>query len=290
MNFSVIVPTYNRLELLKKTLHTLFSQQYEGYEIIVVNDGSTDGTHEFLSTLSAKSGIRYLHHPNCGLAASRKAGLNAAQGTYVAFLDDDCIVPSDWLQKFEHHFHEDKIAGIGGRAVNGNSSNLFAAANDMINEYLKSAVNHPGVTVPFLTGNNIAYRRDILNRVGGPDARFRMGAEDRDLLLRVVSVGGTMMYDPEITVMHYNDSDFRRFVKHQYDQGKGSQLYYRVHRHAAVRPRPYSLGVYAGLLGHPFRSDSFSKAVALCCLIIVAQLAVAAGYVAGLLACAAGKR
>jgi len=289
MNFSVIVPTYNRLELLKKTLESLFSQQLEGYEIIVVNDGSTDGTHEFLSTLSAESRIRYCHHPNCGLAASRRAGVNAARGTYVAFTDDDCVAPSDWLQKIEGHFRDERVAGIGGRAVTGNPSNLFAAANDLINEYLKSAVNRPGVIVPFLTGNNIAYRRDILNRVGGPDRRFRMGAEDRDLLLRVVSAGGTIMFDPEITVIHYNDSNFRRFVKHQYDQGKGSHLYYKLHRHAAVSPRPLSLGVYWGMLVRPFRLHSFPRATALSSLIIVAQLSVAAGYIAGMLAYAEGK-
>ncbi|HUL43491.1 MAG TPA: glycosyltransferase family A protein [Bacteroidota bacterium] len=284
MNFSVIVPTYNRLELLKKTLESLLSQNYEGFEIIVVNDGSTDGTHEFLSRLSRESRIRYVCQPNSGLAASRRAGLEIARGRYVAFTDDDCVTPPDWLQKFDRHFQGEQIAGVGGSALTGNPANLFAAANDMINEYFKSAVNYSGVLLPFLTGNNISYSREFLNGVGGPDSRFRMGAEDRDLLLRVVSAGGTVTYDPAIAVVHHNDSNFLSFVKHQYHQGKGSHLYYTLHRQTALRPRRFSSAVYRGLLARPFKSNPFPKALAFFCLIILAQCAVLSGYVAAALA------
>src|ERR1700690_4626830 len=109
VKFSVIVPTYNRIELLKKTLESLFCQNFKDYEVIVVNDGSSDGTDEYLSRLSEASRVKYIHHANCGLAATRQAGLQDARGTYIAFTDDDCVVPSDWLQKIHDAFQQHDV-------------------------------------------------------------------------------------------------------------------------------------------------------------------------------------
>src|SRR5208283_4057898 len=280
MKFSVIVPTYNRIELLKKTLESLFRQNFKEYEVIVVNDGSSDGTNEYLSRLSEGSRIKYVHHANSGLAATRQAGLQCAGGEYIAFTDDDCVVPSDWLRKIHDAFQQHHVSGIGGPTVTGNPSNPYSQANDMINNYFKSAINRSGTDVPFLTGNNVAYTRESLEKVGGPDQRFRMGAEDRDLLFRIVQAGGTMIYDPSIVVTHYNDADFLRFVKHQFDLGKGSYLFYRVNKQSAKKPAKISLRVYLGLMLHPFGRYRFDRALYLSFLTLLAQAAVAAGFAA----------
>jgi len=278
MEFSVIVPTYNRIELLKKTLESLFRQNFKDYEVIVVNDGSSDGTHEYLSELSETSHFTYVHHANSGLAATRLAGLQHAGGEYIAFTDDDCIVPSDWLEKLHDAFQRHGIAGVGGSTVTGDPSNPYAQANDMINNYFKSAMNNAGTEVPFLTGNNVAYTRACLEKVGGPDKRFRMGAEDRDLLFRVVQAGGTMIYDPSIVVTHYNDADFAQFVKHQFEFGKGSYLYYASHSRSAKKPARIPARLYFGLFVHPFGRYRFGRALYLSFLTVLAQAAVTVGF------------
>jgi len=162
--------------------------------------------------------------------------------------------------------------------VTGDPSNPYAQANDMINNYFKSAMNNAGTEVPFLTGNNVAYTRACLEKVGGPDKRFRMGAEDRDLLFRVVQAGGTMIYDPSIVVTHYNDADFAQFVKHQFEFGKGSYLYYASHSRSAKKPARIPARLYFGLFVHPFGRYRFGRALYLSFLTVLAQAAVTVGF------------
>ena len=85
--FSVIIPTFNRCERLLRAVTSSLAQRYEDYEIIVVDDGSTDGTKDALATITGP--IRFFQQPNRGPAAARSAGVRAARGNYVAFLDSD---------------------------------------------------------------------------------------------------------------------------------------------------------------------------------------------------------
>lgn len=279
VTFSVIVPTFNRLHLLKKTLESLFRQDFTDFEVIVVNDGGTDGTTEYLKELEAQANITGITQPNAGLAATRRRGLQAAQGSFIAFTDDDCVVPVDWLSRIHRAFQSSGAAGIGGATETGNPGNPYALVNDIMHNYFKRHhASRPG-SAPFLTGNNVAYRRDALERAGGPDPRFRMGAEDRDLAWRVSASGGTIVYDPSIVVRHFNDSDFPRYLRQQYRYGVGSALYYAESgRGGASRPAPASIGAYLGLLVEPFRHAGMFRAFFHSFLIVAGQVAVIAGF------------
>src|ERR1700730_10501356 len=87
MLFSIVIPTYNRADLLPCAIASVQGQQFTDYEIIVVDDGSQDGTREYLQGLEPQ--IRYLRQENGGPGAARNAGICAARGDYVAFLDSD---------------------------------------------------------------------------------------------------------------------------------------------------------------------------------------------------------
>src|SRR5437764_665227 len=97
---SAVVPTYNRREILAKTLPTLFAQTFlmEEYEIVVVVDGSTDGTLEWLHSLRPPMPMCILSQANRGLAAAKNAGISAAQGEVVLFVDDDILCDSGLIQ------------------------------------------------------------------------------------------------------------------------------------------------------------------------------------------------
>src|SRR5689334_2868499 len=97
--FSVIVPTYNRVALLAKTLESLFRQEYPDVEIIVVNDGSSDGTDAYLTDLASQGRIVYAKHLNSGPSVARHLGMTKAKGDLIAFTDDDCVAPPDWLSR-----------------------------------------------------------------------------------------------------------------------------------------------------------------------------------------------
>jgi GT2 family glycosyltransferase len=282
--FSVIVPTYNRLTLLKKTLGSLFLQDFPDYEIIVVNDGGTDGTAEFIDGLAREGRLTAISHPNAGLAATRQKGLTAARGEFIAFTDDDCVVPTDWLTRYHEAFKKTGAAGIGGATETGNRRNAYAFVNDIVHNHFKRAfaaaatTGTPGGT-PFLTGNNVAYRRDALEKAGGPDPRFRMGAEDRDLAYRVSATGGLVVYEPSIVVRHFNDSDFARYLRQQFRYGVGSYLFYSESGKGGRRPGAASIGTYASLLIAPFGETGFFNAIFLSLLIVAGQIAVACGFV-----------
>lgn len=283
MTFSVIVPTFNRLASLRSTLESLFEQDFDDFEIIVVNDGSRDGTGEYLEGLASVGKILYHYHPNAGLAASRLAGLRIASGTYVAFTDDDCILPSDWLSRLHRDFQIYPVACVGGAARPDGHASLVARSNDLINNFFKNDLNGRGDRIPFITGNNAAFRADILKKVGGPDPRFRMGAEDRDLVTRIVLAGGRIHYDPDLLVDHRNEAGLGEFLRHQFEQGKGSALYYRLHPRGAARRFSIPLRTYLRLLICPFRRAGLLRAAGLALLTVCAQAAVAAGYLSAML-------
>lgn len=279
--FSVIVPTYNRIPLLQQTLESLFRQDYSNYEIIVVSDGSNDGTDEYLARLQERARIKFLRQENQGPAIARNRGIDCAQGKYVAFTDDDCVVPTDWLSRFCRKFQEDDaIAGIGGVAETGDTRNLCAAANDMIVNFLKKNLNVASGASIFLTSNNAAYKKSSLEKIGGFYKGFRIGAEERDLNFRLEQAQELLVYDPTQIVLHKNDATLFQFLRHQYDQGKGSFLFYQ---HARVnfgrRPPLIPLRVYLGLLVHPFRSRRIGDALILAMLVLLAQMAVTVGYI-----------
>lgn len=278
MTFSVIVATYNRMVSLRRTLESLQRQEFRDFEVVVVNDGSTDRTDEYMMSIAKEQNIAYLSHPNQGLAATRSAGLQVVRGEYVAFTDDDCEVPPKWLTLMFETFAREHVSGIGGAAVTGDPSNPYAEANDMINNYFKAALNRDPRRAPYFTGNNMAFTRSSLLKVGGPDRRFRMGAEDRDLVHRLHSSGETLRYLDTLLITHYNDADLWRFIVHQYDQGKGSYLFYTTHSVAGKKPISIPASVYLGLLSHPFKTRSFGRAVVLFLLVIAAQCSVAIGF------------
>ena len=99
---SLVIPTYNKKEFLELTLASLMSQTYpyEKFEIVIVDDGSTDGTHELFSS-STHFPFRYVYvkQENAGRAAARNTGILRAQGETIIFLDDDQIVPSQFVEK-----------------------------------------------------------------------------------------------------------------------------------------------------------------------------------------------
>ena len=280
MIFSVVVPTYNRLELLKRTLESLFQQELSDYEIIVVDDGSSDGTHEYLQFLSNEKKIQYAQQKNSGPAIARNNGLALSSGSLIAFTDDDCIVPTDWLKRYQIKFQQDDVDAVGGSSITGDVTNPFAEVNDIIVNFLKAEINkRPENEVPFLTSNNTAYRKKSLEKVGGFDNHFRIGAEERDLNYRLRQSGEKLMFDSSIVVEHFNDADFLKFLRHQFDQGKGSFLFYRNARQLfGKKPEMIPIDVYIRLLLYPFSVKTFSRALLLSILIILAQAAVTAGY------------
>lgn len=97
LQFSIIIPTYNRAHLLKRTLDTVFSQSYSNYEVIVIDDGSTDNTIELLNSISDPR-FKFISIQNSERSAARNRGVKIATGSYISFLDSDDLLLNNHLQ------------------------------------------------------------------------------------------------------------------------------------------------------------------------------------------------
>jgi glycosyltransferase involved in cell wall biosynthesis len=183
MLFSVVIPTYNRVHLLARTLDSVWRQRFTDFELIVVDDGSNDGTHEYLRSLG--HAIRIVQQANSGPGAARNAGVRAASGKYVALLDSDDLWFPWTLNIFARaiaQFREPSI--IGGQ---------FAEFVD--EEQLRSIRDEPYRTAwfkdfissshyPYYVGSGTcALRREALKDKYFPEDR--LNAEDHDLILQL---------------------------------------------------------------------------------------------------------
>ncbi len=192
---SVIVPTYNRADDLLRVLDSLLNQTMDitDYEVIVVNDGSTDNTSEVLDAYSQrKTNVRAIHQPNQGPAAARNAGLHAATAPLVAFTDDDCIVDEKWLDSIVNVFAARESVVV----VQGQTKTDISRRHPLTHE-IHNVAGHSAVPTC-----NAAYRREVALECGGFDEAFRYAHnEDADLAWRAQEFGD-MHFEPSIKVFH----------------------------------------------------------------------------------------
>jgi GT2 family glycosyltransferase len=194
---SVVVPTHNRAELLQPLVRALAAQQdVDDYELIFVDDRSTDNTADVLAKLAATSTVplRVLRTTpdQHGRAAARNIGWQAAMAPVVAFIDDDCLPEAGWLAPLVRALTDSHVAQglteVQPEEVHG--SGPFARFV-VITEF----------SWKFETCN-IAYRRELLERLEGFDPAFRHLGEDIDLGCRAIKLGARVCWCPEATVHH----------------------------------------------------------------------------------------
>lgn len=213
LQVSVIVPTYNRVDVVLRTLDTLFRQDFppEQFEIVVVSDGSTDGSVERLRSLRPSCSFRIIEQENRGLAGARNSGLYAAGAPLVLFLDDDMFcAPALVSAHVAAQTQNRGTVGIGAFFLSSDSvGNL--ASDCFLKELGAFHVAHqqsPGLplqTADYVFGNTSA-PRELLLQAGGFDERFRM-REDAELAFRLRKGGVEFRYVPDaVAYEHYTKS------------------------------------------------------------------------------------
>jgi glycosyltransferase involved in cell wall biosynthesis len=279
MKFSVVIPTYNRITSLRKNLASLTALESSDFEIIVVNDGSTDGTEEYLAKMPAGGKIRSRSGSHQGPAAARNAGVAVARGEWIAFTDDDCTVSADWLSRFEAAIGLSGADVIGGSVVNGSPDFFFA-------ELSQEMLNHYVATLPkfgrreFLTSNNIVYRASVLRNEGGFDERFRFaGGEERDLNRRILAHGGTAAFYSDISVNHAHTMNVLEWLRQQCHYGRGACLLARLSRLRGEQSPAIPLAAHLSLCRTWVSRDRLRGCIKVG-MFVIAQLATLIGYIA----------
>ncbi len=227
---SVIVPTYNRKEDLKKCLYSLLSVDYpkDKYEIIVIDDGSTDGTFEFMKNISHKYGrlIKYHRQNNSGPAKARNLGIKKAKGEIIFFVDDDVLVPKDFIKKSLKWYRNKKVAGVGGKVIPKKLSwpDLYYIARS-IDEFLYLIKVNRKLKRGIATAL-CSYRKNVLIKLGGFDENFPLAAgEDIDLTRRVVDYGFIVIKDPSIIGEHLRSENFISILKLKFKRMSGAVIH-----------------------------------------------------------------
>lgn len=231
MKISVIVPTYNSAATLPLLLDTLTAQGHDDFEIIVVDDCSTDDTALVVSNYN----IYYIRmEKNSGPAVCRNVGAHAANSDLFAFTDSDCRVDDNWLVQIENNFGDINMDVLMGRLIIDRSNYL----GDSI-----SALGFPaGGSLGFdrvwkvdsrcytnsLSSCNCAIKKELFDSIGGFDETFPYpGGEDSFLAYRLVQSGYKIKYCPDVIVHHGARDSLRSFIKWQFRRGISSFIFSR---------------------------------------------------------------
>ncbi len=191
---SVVIPAYNEAEFIRRTLESLQRQDYTNFEVIVVDNNSTDGT----ATIAAEYGAIVVHEPHRGVSYARQAGCEVARGSIIATTDADTVLPHGWLSHIVARFDADpRLTAYGGlyTLYSGTWFSRFTVPYIIRTLFWMS---HALRGVWGLTGANMAMRYGAFKEVGGFNTTFQLG-EDLDLGERLNQVG-TVVLDRRFVV------------------------------------------------------------------------------------------
>ncbi|MBI5214825.1 MAG: glycosyltransferase family 2 protein [Ignavibacteriae bacterium] len=196
--FSVIIPTFNRKEKLIECLQSLDAQTFpkERFEVLIVDDGSTDGTEEAVHQFTGKSklSIQYLRQNNLGPGSARNTAAHKASGEILAFTEDDVVIENNWLERASTYFHEESLAGCEGRTTIQNSTRPLR---------IMEQHGHLG----FLPCN-LFVRKNAFLEIGGYSTEYfdqntkLYFREDADFGFRLIERGLKFVYADDVVVAH----------------------------------------------------------------------------------------
>lgn len=216
---SVVVCTYNGQRTIRQCLQELTRLPYPDYEVIVVNDGSTDATPSIISQFP----VRQINVHNGGLSIARNIGMHHATGEIIAYIDDDAYPDPHWLHYLARAFEDEQFASIGG-------PNIPPADEGMV---AKCVFESPGgpthvlstdIVAEHLPGCNMAFRRSALLAINGFDARFRVAGDDVDLCWRLQQAGWKLGFSPASVVWHRRRSSVRAYLRQQRGYGRAEAM------------------------------------------------------------------
>ena len=222
---SVVVCVYNGERTMDACLASLEKLDYPDYEMIVVNDGSTDGTRQIAEGYDF---IRLIHQENKGLSAARNVGIRAATGEIVAFTDADCMADPDWLTHLVARFQTSEFAAVGGPNLTP-PDDSFVASCVAVSPGAPTHVLLDDEVAEHIPGCNMAFRREALAAIDGFDPIFRAAGDDVDLCWRLQNKGYKIGFSAAAVVWHFRRNTIRDYVKQQRGYGKAETLLFFKH-------------------------------------------------------------
>ena len=216
---SVIICTYNGSRTIGDCLDGLGRLEYPNFEVIVVDDGSTDSTPQN----AARHNVKLISTDNDGLSSARNTGLRAATGEIIAYIDDDAWPDPHWLDYLVHTFQTTDHAGIGG-------PNLVPPDDGPVSQCVANSPGGPthvlltDQVAEHIPGCNMAFRASRLREIGGFDTQFRIAGDDVDVCWRLQDKGYTLGFHPTAIVWHRRRNSVKSYLRQQFNYGRAEAM------------------------------------------------------------------
>lgn len=216
---SVVVCAYNAQATIRQCLEGLRQIEYPDFEVVVVDDGSTDAT----AAIAGEYAVQLISTPNRGLSNARNTGMEVATGEIVAYLDSDAFPDRHWLKYLVSAFANSNHAGIGG-------PNLAPPGLGTLADCFDNAPGGPTHVLlsdseaEHIPGCNMAFRKEHLAAIGGFDATLRVAGDDVDVCWRIQARGWTLGFSPAAVVWHHRRTTLRSYWKQQRGYGRAEAL------------------------------------------------------------------
>lgn len=230
MKLSVVIPLYNKAQSIIHTLDSVLAQSYTDYEVVIVNDGSSDLSQSVveeyikflngdkLKSFSLENGkIKLINQPNGGVSSARNRGIQEAQGEYVLFLDADDLWDEDYLAeqvRMISDFPEAMMWGTNFAEVTNGNQLVRELATGLPNNYRGYVNNYfelPGRVSDLFHSSAVAIRKEVFETIGYFDERIKI-AEDIDMWWRIIAVYPVAFYD-KYMVYYQQDAENRALQK-----------------------------------------------------------------------------
>jgi glycosyltransferase involved in cell wall biosynthesis len=226
IRYSVIVPAYNAEKTIEKCLNSLTRQSIheKSYEIIVVDDGSSDGTPEIIKNFR----VKYLYQPNKGPATARNLGVENAQGEVILFTDSDCVPQMNWIEEMVKPFSDADVAAVKG-AYRTEQKSLTARFSQIEFEERFEMLKR-SESIDMVDTYSAAYRRSVFLSLGGFDPSFPVANnEDTELSYKMSMAGHKMVFNPDAIVYHLNHpNSISRYARLKFWRGYWRMVVYRM--------------------------------------------------------------
>ncbi len=238
---SVLVPAYNEGAVIQGSIRSLMTLDYPHYEVLVIDDGSSDDTYRKAVAFEGQHGgceVRVIHQPNAGKAEALNTGIQAARGALVLCMDGDSALAPQTLRRAVRHFTDPNVAAVAGSVKVVNRSNTLTALQAL--EYIEGLNMVRQAQAFFRTVNIIpgpigVFRRDALLEIGGYEADTF--AEDCDTTLRLLIRGWQIKYEPESIAYTEAPEKLLDLLKQRYRWTRGILQALRKHRRTLIDPR-----------------------------------------------------